>query len=92
MPSRILSVTGGVTYRGKALASVLDGVYFYADYCTGLLRSFRWTRGYVRDHWDWKAAIDPDNLVQQVSSFGTDADGEVYVVSLQGAIYQLAPK
>jgi hypothetical protein len=61
------SVTGGVVYRGKALPD-LAGAYFYADYCTGMLRSFRWapapdgdlrTGGIVTDHWDWKAALDP---------------------------------
>jgi glucose/arabinose dehydrogenase len=85
------SVTGGVTYRGKALASVLDGRYFYADYCTGLVRSFSWTRGYVRDHWDWKAALDRDGSLLQISSFGTDADGEVYLVLLTGQILELVP-
>jgi glucose/arabinose dehydrogenase len=84
------SVTGGVVYRGKALPA-LDGAYFYADYCTGLLRSFRWSRRTgVRDHWDWRAALDPERKLNSVSSFGVDADGEVYVVSIVGDVYLLA--
>lgn len=85
------SITGGPVYRGKALPA-LDGVYFYADYCTGLLRSFRWQDGAIRDHWDWKAALDKEGVLQQVSSFGTDGDGELYIVELTGAIYELVPK
>jgi glucose/arabinose dehydrogenase len=85
------SITGGPVYRGKALPA-LDGVYFYADYCTGLLRSFRWDKGALRDHWDWKPTLDPKNVLQQISSFGTDGDGELYIVELTGAIYELVPK
>ena len=85
------SITGGFVYRGKALPQ-LAGVYFYADYCTGLLRSFRWENGAIRDHWDWKAAIDTQGVLTQVSSFGVDADGELYIVELTGAIYELVPK
>ncbi|HWO24361.1 MAG TPA: PQQ-dependent sugar dehydrogenase [Kofleriaceae bacterium] len=93
------SVTGGVTYRGKVLP-VLDGRYFYADYCTGLLRSFVWTRdpasptapGWIREHWDWKAAIDRRALLTQISSFGVDHDGEIYIVKLTGEILQLVPR
>jgi len=84
------SITGGFVYRGRALP-MLDGRYFYADYCTGLLRSFVWVRGAVREHWDWKAAIDKEGVLQQISSFGVDADGELYVVELTGSIYQLQP-
>ena len=84
------SVTGGVVYRGKALP-MLDGAYFYADFCTNLVRSFRWSQGAVRDHWDWKQALDPGGDLAQISSFGVDGDGEVYVVSLLGAIYKLVP-
>jgi glucose/arabinose dehydrogenase len=92
------SVTGGVTYRGKALP-VLDGRYFYADYCSGLIRSFVWTRdpsgptapGWIRDHWDWKAALDRTGRIFQISSFGVDADGEVYIVLLTGTIWKLVP-
>ncbi|MDQ3363976.1 MAG: PQQ-dependent sugar dehydrogenase [Myxococcota bacterium] len=93
------SITGGVTYRGKALP-MLDGRYFYADYCTGLLRSFAWTPdassstapGWIRDHWDWKRALDRRGILTQVSSFGVDHDGEVYIVELTGTIYQLVPR
>jgi glucose/arabinose dehydrogenase len=85
------SVTGGSVYRGTALPA-LDGVYFYADYCTGLLRSFRWANGAITDHWDWKAALDHEGVLQQISSFGTDGDGELYIVELTGAIYELVPK
>ncbi len=85
------SITGGFVYRGKALPQ-LDGRYFYADYCTGLLRSLTWTRGTTREHWDWKAAIDREGILAQVSSFGVDADGELYIVELTGSIYQLAAR
>lgn len=92
------SVTGGVVYRGKALPA-LEGMYFYADYCTGLLRSFQWTPGpdasdpgWVRKHWDWKGALDKDNVLSQVSSFGVDADGEIVIVELTGQIYRLSKR
>ena len=93
------SITGGVVYRGKALP-MLDGRYFYADYCTGLLRSLTWTRdassptanGWAREHWDWKPAIDKQGVLTQISSFGVDHDGELYIVELTGDIYQLVPK
>ena len=85
------SITGGFVYRGKALPA-LAGAYFYADYCTGLLRSFRWSPAGIRDHWDWKPAIDREGVLQQVSSFGVDADGELYIVELTGGIYELVPR
>ena len=45
----------------------------------------------MRDHWDWKSSIDRDAVLQQISSFGTDADGEVYIVTLGGRIFELVP-
>jgi glucose/arabinose dehydrogenase len=85
------SITGGVVYRGKALPD-LDGRYFYADYCTGLLRSFVFRQGHVREHWNWKPSLDRDGVLTQISSFGVDHDGELYIVLLTGKIYQLVPK
>lgn len=84
------SVTGGHVYRGRAIPE-LDGMYFYSDFCTGLLRSFRWQDGKVRDHWDWKKALDPQGKLKQVSSFAEDSDGELYVLSLEGVIFKLGP-
>ncbi len=84
------SVTGGAVYRGKALP-VLDGIYFYADYCTALVRGFRWRDGAVVDHWDWKPVLDPRSRLAQITSFGEDAAGELYLLSQGGTIYKIAP-
>lgn len=81
------SITGGFVYRGKAIPE-LDGVYFYADFCTGVLRSFRWKEGKVSDHWDWKPIVDPESTLATLSSFGEDNDGELYLLSLDGVIYK----
>jgi glucose/arabinose dehydrogenase len=86
------SVTGGFVYRGKALPALV-GAYFYADFCTAMVWSFRWTPdGGAVEHWSWKAALDPEGALTNVSAFGTDADGELYVASLDGTIFRFEPK
>ena len=82
------SITGGHVYRGKAIPE-LDGAYFYSDYCTAILRSFRVKNGKAVDQWDWKAALDPEFQLAKIASFGVDQDGELYVVSHDGPIYKL---
>jgi glucose/arabinose dehydrogenase len=85
------SITGGVVYRGKAVPA-LAGTYFYSDYCTSFLRSFRWSQdGGVRDELDWKKALDPKDQLSQVASFGEDEDGEIYVLCLNGRVWKLVP-
>ena len=76
------SVTGGSVYRGAAIPE-LQGHYLYSDYCQGWLRSFRYEAGRAIDHRAWDVA-SPGRVV----SFGTDASGEMYVVSRKG-IYRL---
>jgi glucose/arabinose dehydrogenase len=85
------SITGGFVYRGRALPE-LDGSYFYADYCTAILRSVRWQSGKTWDAWDWKRALDPDFKLATLSAFGEDQDGELYLLSLEGPIYKLVRK
>ena len=77
------SITGGYVYRGQDLAA-LRGHYFYADYCDGWIRSFRLENGQATDARSW----DLEN-VGNVSSFGEDARGELYVISHAGAVYKL---
>jgi glucose/arabinose dehydrogenase len=79
------SVTGGHVYRGKQIPSLV-GHYFYADYCEGWVKSFRYDGGEVRDREEWDLGD-----VGQVLSFGEDSGGELYILSSNGRVYRLAP-
>lgn len=85
------SISGGHVYRGKALRE-LQGHYFFTDYCTAILRSFRYDAGKAADSWDWKAALDPEFTLAKLVTFGEDQDGELYLVSHEGPIYKLVRK
>ncbi len=79
------SVTGGYVYRGTQVPDA-RGLYFYADYCNGWVRSFRYAGGQATDAREW----DFGDL-GSVSSFGEDGHGELYVVSHDGRIWKFAP-
>jgi glucose/arabinose dehydrogenase len=76
-------VIGGYVYRGAAIPSLV-GAYLYSDLCHGRLQGLRLRDGDVR-------RIDLGRTVQAVSSFGEDAAGELYVLSLTGRVYRLRP-
>ncbi len=79
------SITGGFVYRGSAIPELV-GAYLYSDYCDGDVRAI------VVDEDD--QVVDEGNLDVnggRVVSFAQDADGELYVLDLQGAIYRLDP-
>jgi glucose/arabinose dehydrogenase len=77
------SVTGGAPYRGRLIAGIA-GHYFYSDFCTGFLRSFRYENGQAVDQRSW----DVGDL-GSVLSFGVDAAGELYILSANGRVYRL---
>jgi len=77
------SVTGGYVYRGQDVPA-LSGLYFYADYCEGWVRSFRWNGNAAADQREW-AALKPGG---QISSFGEDARGELYVMTSGGKVFR----
>ena len=76
-------VTGGYVYRGAAIPDLI-GAYVFADFCLGTLQVLRM---------DGDAAVVSDlgPTVEAVSSFGEDAAGELYVLSLAGGVYRLVP-
>ena len=80
------SVTGGYVYRGS-LAPALRGHYFYADYCSGWVRSFLFAGGRATQPLDW-AALRPGG---QITSFGEDARGELYVMVSSGKVFRIEP-
>ena len=77
------SITGGYVVRDRALPA-LRGRYVYGDYCKGQLRSVRLAAG--RASGDRAIADVP--TIQGLSSFGEDARGRVYVLSLNGPVYR----
>jgi glucose/arabinose dehydrogenase len=76
------SVTGGYVYRGSAVPA-MRGRYVYGDYCSGRIWSLTLVAG--------KARVRAErSRVDQLSSFGEDAKGELYATSLAGVVYKLA--
>ncbi len=78
------SVTGGYVYRGAALPD-LQGVYLFADYCSGVV----WA-SYRDEAGNWQASRFLETGTT-VSSFGEDAAGELYLVSHSGTVLRFEP-
>ena len=83
------SIIGGYVYRGCRMPGYA-GTYFYGDYCAGFVRSFRLENGRAVDQRDWTSAIGR-GLIRNITSFGVDLDGEVYVVDYHGEVYRVVP-
>jgi hypothetical protein len=80
------AVIGGYVYRGAAMPA-LQGTYFYADYCQGWLRSFRYVDGQATDTRQWP--LLPAHGA--ITSFGEDAAGELYVTTQTGTVMKIVP-
>ncbi|MGH8929041.1 MAG: PQQ-dependent sugar dehydrogenase [Acidimicrobiia bacterium] len=80
------SITGGFVYRGIAIAG-LAGTYFFSDYCSGWLRSFRYTGSGITDFKEWTGL----GSIGQVTSFGVDAAGEMYITVADGRVLKMVP-
>ena len=79
------SITGGVIVRDRSLGS-LYGRYIFGDICKTRIFSARLRVPNARDR-----KVTPLRI-NSVSSFGEDAQGRVYAVSLSGPVYRLAPR
>jgi glucose/arabinose dehydrogenase len=87
------SVTGGYVYRGSQVPS-LRGVYVYGDACSGKVWGLVQEGGQAVA----QAELSLEGLGgatsgggYNISSFGEDEAGELYLLSLTGAVYRFAP-
>src|SRR5690606_5912253 len=81
-----VSITGGYVYRGSLIPS-LRGTYFYADYDSGAFFAFDYVNGALENERNLTAEVGSNG--GQITSFGQDATGEVYVVRRYGSIERL---
>lgn len=78
------SITGGYVYRGADLPG-LQGYYLYGDWCTGTI----WAAQPDADG-NWQAEISLESG-RQISSFGEDEAGEIYLVDYSGTVLRFSP-
>ena len=76
------AVVGGIVYRGTAI-QWLKGAYIFGDYCGGRV----WALDSIAES-EWRL-IEIADLDRPLSSFGTDADGEVIMVTFGGPLVRL---
>jgi glucose/arabinose dehydrogenase len=79
------SITGGYVYRGAQNPSVA-GTYFYGDFCSGSVDSFRLVNGQATQRMNWPLLSPPAG---QLASFAEDALGEHYVLTLGGEVFRI---
>jgi len=72
------SITGGYVYRGSQ-GALSPGTYVYGDYCTGEIFA-----------WDGTTQALLLDTALNISSFGEDEAGELYVVDLGGTVSRIA--
>jgi glucose/arabinose dehydrogenase len=76
------SVSGGYVYRGESLPE-LQGTYLFGDWCSGKVWA---TRQDEAGNWQTSAFMETG---RQISSFGEDDSGELYLVDYGGSILNL---
>ena len=75
------SVTGDYVYRGDRIGGLV-GAYVYGDYCSGRVWGLRYEGSSVTE----QALLADTGLL--IPSFGTDGQGNLYILSFDGKIYR----
>ncbi|HEY3174696.1 MAG TPA: PQQ-dependent sugar dehydrogenase [Candidatus Polarisedimenticolia bacterium] len=85
------SVTGGYVYRGCSMP-LFAGIYFYGDYCAGWVKSFRVVGGVPTEELDRTGELGlGTSLVNSLTSFGVDDEGEIHIIDRDGTILKVVP-
>lgn len=82
--SEARSLTGGRVYRGKRLPELV-GAYLYGDWSTGRVWGIRHDGKEVT--WNEELVDTPFNI----TGFGEDHEGEIYVIDQGSGFYRLEP-
>lgn len=78
------AIIGGYVVRDRSLPR-LYGRYLFGDYCRRPIESVKLSRGHA-------SGLRATGLeVRSTSSFGEDARGHIYIASLDGPVYRIAP-
>lgn len=75
------SITGGHVYRGESMPQ-MQGVYLFGDFCSGNV----W--GLLKSGDGWVSSILFRSGIQ-ISTFGQDEAGEIYLGGYNGTLYRL---
>ena len=90
-PNGGFSITGGYVYRGPRVS--LQGVYFFADYITEQIWTFRYDGANKTEFTNRTAEMAPTvGAINDISSFGEDARGNLYIVDLGGEVFKVVPE
>jgi glucose/arabinose dehydrogenase len=82
------SVSGGYVYRGPIRE--IQGVYFFADFVSNQIWSFRYDGTNKTDFTRRTEELAQDaGTVGSISSFGEDAMGNLYICDLGGEIFKI---
>ncbi len=79
------TIIGGYVYRGAEIPA-LHGMYLHADFASGRV----WAMDGPESTPVPLSGVD--RQVESISSFGEDARGELYVVSLEGPVYRIVSR
>jgi glucose/arabinose dehydrogenase len=80
------AVTGGYVYRGAEIPSI-EGQYFYGDFCQGWVHSIP-AEGEPGEPVDWPPLSPGENI----TSFGEDADGSLYILTASGGVFKIVAR
>jgi glucose/arabinose dehydrogenase len=77
------AIIGGYAYRGARYRSVMSGIYFYGDFCTGQV----W--GFVRTPNGSRINSEVHDHSRPITTFGQAQNGELFVADTGGNVYHL---
>jgi glucose/arabinose dehydrogenase len=87
------SITGGYVYRGCAIPD-LRGQYFFADYCGRQIYTGRFQSGSFVNFRERTSDLAPGGglTIGNITSFGEDARGELYICDGSGQVFKIVAK